>query len=532
MIDVPRPPIAFLAAFAAVVLGAAPCGGSDDRQPSRTAAATATAVPTPAPPEGAGKAFGGVAFGAFAASALDRKRGELIASSAFDTARNGFAFRNYGSNRGPMMRAEEVWEIFGDDVCVVGSASGCVLTPIAERWRLQLNAGLAIGHCYGFSTLSLQMFRGVVDPSEYGAASTHDLRIADANGAVTNPELAADLTRAAAMQTLPRVQARSRILSPRATIKVLIDAFRSGDDAYVLGFAMKGEGGHAVVPVAVLDQGSGVYEIQLYDNNFPYFAPLPGVSDRRMTIDTRANTWEYRISIRPGVPQDRWHGRGSDNPLLLVRSEDQTLPHPCVICPGAPAGTPITVTLSGHAERHGRLRITDREGRVTGYDGSGRVVNEIPGARIVPQQVIQRQFVEPEPFYEMPTGRGYVIRLVDVPPDAPPQAIHATGPDVGVGLAKLTDAGTTLRLGEGGGVALANAEQTAGAPLLSVAVEGDREVRIVPQAERLRLSPGRGGNLRIAGAVDTATAFDPELGARADIEGKTVDLDELVGAGG
>ena len=483
-------------------------GGSDACGRSGTASVAAAA--TPAPPDDSIRAFTAPAPAATSARAADG--GRVVASSGFDTTRDGFAFPNYGENGGPMLRAAEIRELFGTSVCVDPSAARCVLTAVADQWRTQQNDGLANGHCYGFSLLSLDLFHGPVLASRYGAATTHELRIADLDGTMSNPELAADLARDAVEQSLASVQRRARRFTPTELVQELLRSFRAGQGEFVLSMWMAGEGGHAVVPVGVIDRGDGKYDIQLYDNNFPA-TPLSHASDRRLHIDTAADTWEYDTGLRPDTRRSRWHGQGRDNRLWLTPAAAHALPQPCPFCDGAGAGAPTTITLAGHPELHGHLRITDAEGHVTGY-AAGRLVNDIPGARIVQPQVLQRQFVRPEPMYEVPSGRAYTVELVDVPAGAPAQSIHATGPGLGVGLAGVTAEGATLRLGQEGAVTVRDA---GGEPRLSAAV-GEDQVRLVPDADRVRLDTGSHGRIRISGEVESATARDPATGRTTELE--------------
>lgn len=516
---------------AAAVLGLAGCGGDDKAETAANNAAGPAA--TPQPPEGAGRAYTSTPSTADLATPATQSGGRVIARSGFDIEKDSFAFANYGKNRGPMLRAQEVAEMFGNSVCASGSGKSCVLTPTAERWRVAQNANWSGGHCYGFSTLSLAIFAGRASASEYGAQTTHQLRIADRSGQVTNPELAADLTRSAAMQTLASVQRKVNTRTPRQAVEFLKQAFNSPDPNYVLAFFMPGEGGHAVVPIGLVDQGGGIYEILLYDNNFPYFAGNPGFSDRRMKLDTNRDRWEYRISIRPDVPTDLWFGEGKTNPLQFIKAADNSLPQPCPFCPRAQATTPTTVSLAGAAEKRGHLRITDAEGRVTGYK-DGELVNEIPGAEVQQAAVIAREFVEPEPLYHMPSGVEYTVEVVDVPQDAPPAQVNVTGPGVGVGLTEITEPGTALVLSPDGAVTLQQPEGSDQTLELSVAVEGGRQVELSPESNTVRLVPGSGDNLEVEGQVSNGTVSNPSTGKTAPIPGAggTFDLSDSVGTAG
>ena len=519
-----------LAFLVVLSLGLVACGGDDDKDEKQGTKTTTTELASaPAPPEDAGRAYQEV--DPEAVDVPEAPTGNVVATSGFDIKSESFAFPNYGKSRGPQMRPQEIREIFGDGVCVDASADPCVLTPAAERWRLMQNANWSGGHCYGFSTLSLMLHRKLLSPSAYGGDTTHSLRVADASGNVINPELHADLTRSAAMQTLASIQRKDRRYTPTKTVEVLREAFASGNKDYVLSFLFPGEGGHAVVPIGIEDMGGGKFDILLYDNNFPYVPGNEAYSDRRMHIDTNKDRWDYVISIRPDVPQDNWHGEGLKNPLILTKASDQLLPQPCPFCDDAPAATPTTISLTGDAAKHGHLQVRDAQGRLTGWNGK-RVVNEIPGAQVVQPEVIRREFVDPEPIIEVPSGATYTIDVVDIPSGAPEQSVHVSGPGVGVGLDHITDEGTSLKVAGDGKVTVAQKDADQGTEL-TVAASDDREVRLVPDARRVAVDATE-DKVRITGDVGIATATSPADGTTSALPSRpgSFDLDSAVGAGG
>ena len=298
--------------------------------------------------------------------------------------------------------------MFGDGVCIDPAANPCVLKPAAEKWRQTFSPLLDGGHCYGFAVLSLLLHRGTVQPSQYGGGdTTQSLRISDPSGNVTNPELHADIARSAATQFFDRVQRGAPAYTPTQAIAKLRQSFATPNDRdIVIAIQQPGVGGHAMVPTAIEDMGGGKFEILLYDNNFPYVPGNPSYSDRRMKIDTRADTWEYVVSLRPDAPQGRWSGKGAVNPMFLIPLAFNDIPAPCTFCNDAPPSTATSVVLGGDPGTTGHLRITDRQGRVTGWNGE-RFVNQIPGAELRRPFVIQREGVEAEPYIDLPPGGGY-----------------------------------------------------------------------------------------------------------------------------
>lgn len=522
----------------ALALGAAGCGSAEKHAAPKPKTVKPVAK-TPEQPADAGPAYADVAVPRSGGELAAQPHGRVVAKSGFDLRRDGFAFRNYGPGT-PQMRQHEVREIFGRRVCIDPAASTCVLTPEAERWRVMENEAVAGGHCYGFSSLALALRRGMASPADYhGGPNTFDLRIADATRHLANPDLDADISRDAALQDVPGVRARTLFLTPRQVIARLRRAFAAGDDNWVLGFIQPGVGGHAVVPTAIEDMGGGKFDIVLYDNNFPYIPEAPASSERRFHIDTDANRWDYTISIRPDVAEDQWSGTARGVPLILVNARAQSLPQPCPFCGGlgvaAESPDPETVqteiALTGDAAEHGHLRITDAEGNMTGWNGTA-YVNEIPGADVAQSFTIQRGLVEPEPRYFVPAGKTYEIELVDVPEGAPAGTVHVSGPGIGIGLSRLTDNGSSMKVGGGGAIAVDQSTSAEVAPRLTVAVEGDRQVTIVPESDTVHLTPKSGDDLKIKGQVETATAKNPETGDTQEVGSGTFDLSEAVGTTG
>ena len=504
--------IALCAALALTALLVA-CGGGDEEERGSEPA------PAPAVPA-AGRAYAQISPDDLRLP--EPRKGKVVASSGFDITTESFAFPNYGKTRGPQLRPPELRELFGDGVCVEPGAAECVLTPAAESWRQTVNSVLSVGHCYGFAVLSLMIHRGEAEAQDYGASTTHGLRIADAGRNVINPDLHADLSRSAASQFLATAQRRARRYTPTQALEELRRGMASGDKDYLLAVAFPDVGGHVVVPIGIEDLGGGQFDVLLYDNNFPYVPGNPGYSDRRLRIDTNADRWELEFSLRPDAPGGRWYGQGKTNRIELRRMPGHELPQPCPFCRDAPKATRTTVALGGDPDRIGHLRITDPEGNVTGWNGE-RFVNEIPGAELHQSFVLRRELLAPEPYVTLPPDGRYTIEHVD---GAQAAALHVTGRDLGVGVSRLGSGGA-LTLGGGGAVALRAGDGAP--PELRLAAPGDREVRLVPEGARLAVSP-LGDDVRIVGQVERGVALNPAAGVEARFRGGgRVDLDELVG---
>src|SRR5581483_3355453 len=74
--------------------------------------------------------------------------GQLIADNGFRPDKNGFPFENYGNDGNPKnLGPPEMQALFGDQVCSSGSGDSCQLTPPAQQWMDEQNAGMNGGHC-------------------------------------------------------------------------------------------------------------------------------------------------------------------------------------------------------------------------------------------------------------------------------------------------------------------------------------------------------------------------------------------------
>ena len=235
--------------------------------------------------------------------------------------------------------------------------------------------------------------------------------------------------------------------SPRTVVETLISGLGRGGALYTLGVInASAGGGHAVTPYAVERLASDRYAILVYDNNFPRKA-------RKVLVNTKANTWSYRAALNPRAPASLYTGNADSGSLLLLPTRPGLGVQPCPFCmplidptTAAPARAVVPATAAPARARGRRvalqairlqtsgpvgahLRITDASGRRIGFV-RGRLVNEIPGARIVPVFVdgprTWRERIEPQ--YEVPTGKRYRIELTaGAPPSGPREGRDAAG---------------------------------------------------------------------------------------------------------
>jgi hypothetical protein len=347
-------------------------------------------------------------------------KGRLLADSGFRPNTNGFQFENYGPGNQDLTAAQ-VADLFGPQVCASGSGTSCVLTPPAQIWLSAENKAMQSGHCFGFSLTSLMIFKGQLDPLQYGAPVAFQLPL------VGNVALQERLAESFSLQDSPQVQRAELGGTPNAELMYLKKVLAARQETYTIGmFDHAGGVGHAVTPYAVQQNGKGQYAVLIYDNNYP------GIT-RGISFDTKRDTWSYESAANPRAPSDLFHGEGKKNELALIPTGPALGVQPCPFCsvtgqthPSPPtddnapanlnqsgtlkAGQYEEVSLLGDSLNHGHLVITDAAGRKTGFV-DGRFVDQIPGAQVIAPLVNQDFNEAPEPRYQIPRSAQFTVTL-------------------------------------------------------------------------------------------------------------------------
>ena len=335
-------------------------------------------------------------------------------TTGFDPAVNGFAYANYGDtgvtpggDAFPVINltSVEMRRLFGDGVCAAPAQSDntCVLSPPAQQWMDQNNAGMNGGHCEGFAVLSQMIYGGQVDPNQFGAARTADLKIQG------NEPLQREL--AYWWTTQGPTWDTQKILAPKDAVDYLTTQYtQDPKNLFRIGIMKEDKtGGHAITAYALQDQGNGVVWIMVYDNNYPG-------QERHITVDTNANTWEYEASINPSVQPDLYKGSAT-NPLLIAADQPRLQTFPCPFCNGAAtskkAGNGVAAASPQfneiYTEGYVNIELTDDKGRKIGYDDKGNFVDQIPEANLQP--VLAGPLSEVPPVLDMPTGLGFTTDI-------------------------------------------------------------------------------------------------------------------------
>ncbi len=325
---------------------------------------------------------------------------------------DGFSFENYGDEMRPVdLTNVEMQRLFGKSVC--SGDDECTLIPNARRWMEENNKEMTEGHCEGMAVLSLLFYLGLEDPEKFGGATTHDLELEG------NELLQREIAYWWATQSTSPEE--DSVEGPNEALKALEKTFQAGEnatDTWTVGVSREnGSGDHAVTPFAVQDKGNGIYEISVYDNNYPDETKV-------INVDSNDNTFTYETSTNPEEESDLYTGHG----LTLSGTNGRLVQQKCDFCQednktddGAsektakPAKTRYVQVW--HDGRAGML-IKDDQGRRLGKLGNGTFVNEIPGAKVHGFRIDKAETLpktargnRSEYLYLLPSGINYSVSL-------------------------------------------------------------------------------------------------------------------------
>ncbi len=324
---------------------------------------------------------------------------------------DGFGFENYGNESiSANLTPVEMQRMFGDQVCASNAGGDCILTPPAKQWMTEINNYMDGGHCEGMAVLSLLMYINEVDPNQFGAPVANDLRL-------SNQALQREIAYWWTTQSTEPAASTRIDASPRAVVDALIEtytAYPAAPESWVMGIYMPDwSGGHAITPFAVEDVGNGIYNILVYDNNWPD-------QIRKVEVDYDANTWSYQASTNPNEPESLYQGDQSTQSLELVGISQRLVQQQCDFCADSGQGARSfgrglaaqaqsfnQIWLNGQAD----LLITTSDGLRVGFDGD-EFVNEIPGVQTQNMKYgVDIWDINNEPVYFIPVGIEFTIKV-------------------------------------------------------------------------------------------------------------------------
>jgi hypothetical protein len=244
---------------------------------------------------------------------------------------------------------------FGDGVCrdpktIDPKTGDCELIFGAELLAQLIETGSRGGHCFGFAAAAQGLYNGQIPANQVGASGLG----VNATNPMGNPAVQT-ITRLYGTQYFNQsVPAALAGFSPTEVVNTLIEGFQDGTAPYMLT-VINNKGGHGITPFAVLDRGEGIYDIAVYDNNYPMRA-------RAVTVDTNEDTFKYNSAINPSAPGIEW-STATKGRIGLVSVADLVGEQPCPVCLGPDRGTLVTISSlkSDNADQIGIVLI-DEEG--------------------------------------------------------------------------------------------------------------------------------------------------------------------------
>ena len=329
-------------------------------------------------------------------------QGTLVAQSGFDPQVDGFNFMNYTDIGGSgvnfantvffdvpfedptNLTADDMRIMFGNQACT-NRVGPCIPTLEAEATREMFNGGMDGGHCFGIAGTVSQIFDGTIGLPSIGSAFRPPYRTP------WSSTMTRTIARNMAFQYVNDLGEYT--LTPTQAVNALRKNLVPGAAPFVLGLyeTPPGQGGHAITPTALYDRGSGIYDIAVWDNNFPG-------RTRAVHIDTTANngagSMSYAMFTNPGAPPTMASGD-----FFLIPSTDLLGQQPCPFCDSA-AGTTVSVDA---VEVDADETVT---ASIVGLDGK-----PVPGLNEFPAIDPPNDGMQTFPMWNVPTGVGFRVVL-------------------------------------------------------------------------------------------------------------------------
>lgn len=223
---------------------------------------------------------------------------------------------------------------FGNGVCrdaksIDPKTGQCDLILGAELLAQVVETFGLTGHCFGMAAAAAALYNGQLPANQLGASG---LGINAANK-MGNPAVQT-ITRLMIPQFLgpEAIFAGQAGQSPTKIVQTLIQTLPNGTVPFVL--TMMGQvGGHAITPYAVLDRGDGIYDIAVYDNNYPFRALA-------VTVDTNTDSFIYTSATNPNSPTYTWSTANAST-LHLIGLDGALDVQRCPVCRGKDQGTMV-----------------------------------------------------------------------------------------------------------------------------------------------------------------------------------------------
>jgi hypothetical protein len=217
--------------------------------------------------------------------------------------------------------------MFGNEACT-NRTGPCIPTLAAEATREAFNGAMDGGHCFGIAGTASQVFDGTLGLPFIGSAFRAPYRTP------WSSTMTRTIARNFAWQLVN--DSSPYALSPTQAVRALQAGLKPGAAPFVLTVweTPPAQGGHAITPIALYDRGNGLYDIEVWDNNYPG-------RTRAVHIDTTADggkgTMEYLMFTSPGQAPTMASGD-----VGLIPADKLLGRQPCPFCDSA-AGTTVTI---------------------------------------------------------------------------------------------------------------------------------------------------------------------------------------------
>jgi hypothetical protein len=312
--------------------------------------------------------------------------------TAFRPDEDGYRFCNKGDPQKSTFPCNTEWykypigltdelmmRLFGQDACYQ-IAGKCFYDPILSVWALA-NLNFGGGVCYGMSASSLALTNRIGpndwnDPDDFAQGSKYVSEITEPNA--NNPVAFYHVSQTLSPFSEKRTQYEP---SGESLITKLYTLFESQDPP-ILTMSSKAlmGGGHAITPYAIEEHPNGLYQIWVYDSNWPpAYDQQP--EKRIFILDTNQGTWEYEL-----WPGNQWNNAGYQVALIPVSLYQQQ-----------PFARPKLITA--FPSIFTQIEITNPQQQTIG-NVNGILVNEISNARAIPY--LDSGAGGRDPYYELP----------------------------------------------------------------------------------------------------------------------------------
>ncbi|RQW81516.1 MAG: hypothetical protein EHM14_00530 [Methanothrix sp.] len=357
----------------------------------------------------------------------DLNDSSIVADLGFRPDVDGFSFSNYAGEKGyEGLTPEDLRRMVGKDVCASQPKGNCILTPTWTYWLEMANSMSDGGHCQGMAVLSLLLYEKLIDVNDFGADRTIDLGVAG-NG-VLQKEIAYWFSH----QLLEPTISSGITAKPSFILDELKKSLQDENKTrkYTIAFYKRdGSDGHAVTPFAVRDAGDGIYEILVYDNNYPREA-------RAIVVDRSNESWTYESASNPNDPSSLYEGDADSLTLELLPLYSQLVLQNC----SSLSEDVCQIWAEGDAD----LLIVDGKSRMLGFE-NGELMNEIPGSQVVTPVADDKD--NATTFFIMPALEDFKVLLQNTNPEtdsvvnltilSPENIIYAENITLGPGQADI-----------------------------------------------------------------------------------------------